>query len=164
MPEPWSTTVTAFTVTRNGSMWLMVRHARLGVTRWELPGGHMEPGETLEQTAARETSEETGVEVQVGGLLVTCVHEWAERRQRKLICFFDASPVSRSAPTTPDEEPQLIEAAWKNPLDLERASISAFVHPLLEQQAQNWVRAPVHFNMTHRKNADGLWGPVPSRS
>jgi hypothetical protein len=56
----------------------------------------------------------------------------------------------------PLEEPQLIEAAWKNPLDLDRASISAFVHPLLEQQAQNWVRAPVHFNMIHRKNADGL--------
>jgi ADP-ribose pyrophosphatase YjhB (NUDIX family) len=63
--------VTAFTVTRNGSMWLMARHARLGMTRWELPGGHMEPGETLEQTAGRETSGETDVEVQVGGLLAT---------------------------------------------------------------------------------------------
>ncbi len=33
---------------------------RLG--RWDLPKGHGEPGETIEQTAMREVSEETGIE------------------------------------------------------------------------------------------------------
>ena len=161
MAGSWRTTVTAFTVTRNGPMWLMVWHLRLGVTRWELPGGHAEPNETLEQAAARETFEETGIEVQVGRLLATCVHEWAERRQRKLISFFDAEPVTDLPPAAPGDEPELIKAAWKNPLDLDRASISAFGHPLLRQQAQSWAEAPIHFNMTHRRNADGLWEPVP---
>lgn len=91
MSERWKTTVTAFAVTRRDTSWLMVRHERLGVTTWELPGGHVDPGETLEEAAARETAEETGVAVDIGRLVASCVHEWHERRQRKLICFFEAS-------------------------------------------------------------------------
>lgn len=33
---------------------------------WSLPGGHVERGETLHQTATRETLEETGLSVDVG--------------------------------------------------------------------------------------------------
>lgn len=67
-------------------------------------------------------------------------------------------------PATPGDEPQLIEAAWQDPLELDRRSIRAFCHPLVEQQAQSWGRAPIHFNMTHRKNAEGVWEPVPATS
>ncbi len=37
---------------------LLMRHR----DRWDLPKGHCEPGETLRETALRETMEETGVE------------------------------------------------------------------------------------------------------
>jgi 8-oxo-dGTP pyrophosphatase MutT (NUDIX family) len=47
---------------------------------WALPKGTPEPGETLEQTALREVSEETGVEVEVVGL-VGEIRYWFSRPQ-----------------------------------------------------------------------------------
>lgn len=41
---------------------LLVRHT-YGELNWELPGGGGEPGESAEETAAREVREETGIEV-----------------------------------------------------------------------------------------------------
>jgi 8-oxo-dGTP pyrophosphatase MutT (NUDIX family) len=43
---------------------------------WGTPGGAMEPGETLKETARREVREETGLEV--GSLTLLCLHSGAE--------------------------------------------------------------------------------------
>jgi 8-oxo-dGTP diphosphatase len=152
--------VTAFTVTRSGPTWLMVRHERLGVTRWELPGGHVERGEALEDAAARETFEETGVPVRVGRLLATCAHEWPERRLRNDISFFEAAPASEASPRVPHDEPRIAQVAWQDPLLLDENEISAFGRPLLNQHAQGWTDVPIHFQMVHQRNSDGLWVPA----
>lgn len=158
--DPWREKVTAFAVARRGAEWLMIRHERLGVTSWELPGGHVDPGETLEQAAARETAEETGVVVEVGALLATCVHEWSERRVRTHVSYFAASAAPGSEPRAPAEEPAVHEAAWVVPADLD--AVSPFVPPLLEQAGSGRGDGPLFYRMTHRVNADGLWVPVLS--
>lgn len=159
MTTGWESKVTAFAVARRGPLWLMIRHQRLGVVRWELPGGHVEPGETLEETASRETAEETGVSVEVEGLLATCVHEWYERRARRVICFFGATAVMGRSPVPPTDEPSVVEAGWVDPFQLD--AVSPFVVPLIEQQRRGWLDFPIHFHMTQRRNADGLWEPAP---
>jgi ADP-ribose pyrophosphatase YjhB (NUDIX family) len=46
---------------------LLIRRADNG--RWSVPGGYMDPGESLTEACAREVQEETGLRVRVGPLL-----------------------------------------------------------------------------------------------
>jgi 8-oxo-dGTP diphosphatase len=162
MSAEWSTTVTAFTITRRGREWLMIRHERLGLTSWEVPGGHVDPGETMEQAAARESFEETGVSVDVGGLLAVCVHEWDERRARKLICFFDATTANSATPRLSPGEPDIHEVAWLDPSALSPEDVSPFLHPLIQQPRLGRSGVPLAYSMVHRRNSAGLWAPAPS--
>jgi 8-oxo-dGTP pyrophosphatase MutT (NUDIX family) len=115
----------------------------------------------MEQAAARETFEETGMPVTVGGLLAVCVHEWHERRARRLICFFDAVTASDTIARLSPAEPDIHEVAWRDPLALSTADVSPFLHPLIEQQRLGWADVPLSFSMVHQRNTAGLWAPTP---
>ena len=64
---------------------LMIRQRRPYGVFWEMPSGYHEPGESLEQTTAREVLEETGVAVEVGPMVCTLVWERESDRRRNLI-------------------------------------------------------------------------------
>ncbi|CAG7647868.1 NADH pyrophosphatase [Paenibacillus solanacearum] len=51
---------------------LLVKQQVAGGRGWSLPGGRVEPGETLEEAVIREMEEETGIAVNVGKLLYVC--------------------------------------------------------------------------------------------
>ena len=54
---------TAYAVAFCGERFMMVFNERRG--GWEMPGGHVEQGETSEQAAAREFEEEAGYRIEV---------------------------------------------------------------------------------------------------
>ena len=54
---------------------LIKRNTRPFVGYWALPGGRMDPGETVEQTIVREVKEETGLDVEI----VCKVGEYVEK-------------------------------------------------------------------------------------
>ncbi len=56
----------AVIVDEDGRVLLVLRGREPQKGRWSVPGGSAEPGETLEQTAAREAFEETGLRVRIG--------------------------------------------------------------------------------------------------
>lgn len=58
---------------------------------YELPGGHVEPGETLEEALVREIGEELGVKIKVGPLLDAFTHTYKSEFKVELgyICYLD---------------------------------------------------------------------------
>ena len=50
-------------VWKNGTFCILKRRGSHGASTWGLPGGHLEFGESWQACAARETMEETGMEI-----------------------------------------------------------------------------------------------------
>ncbi len=50
---------------------LLLQRSKKGFNpeKWDLPGGHLEKGETIKEAVMREVSEETGLEIEVGEIL-----------------------------------------------------------------------------------------------
>jgi ADP-ribose pyrophosphatase YjhB (NUDIX family) len=77
---------------------------------WGLPGGYVEPGESVEQAAAREVLEETGYRIDVGRLvgvysdpLRQVIDYGAGRRVQAVNLCFEGVAIGAGEPTTPEE-------------------------------------------------------------
>ena len=68
-------TSTAIIPFPNDQILLIKRNTRPFVGYWALPGGRMDPGETVEQTIVREVKEETGLDV----IIVRKIGEYVEK-------------------------------------------------------------------------------------
>jgi 8-oxo-dGTP pyrophosphatase MutT (NUDIX family) len=98
---------------------LFIRHPD-APDSWGLPGGGVEPGETLAETARREVREETGVEVRVTDAWKArhraIVHrDDPDRLLHMLDVWFDAVAEDPEIPLDPaawEEDEEILEARW----------------------------------------------------
>ena len=106
--DPIPTWCFALVVVRRDDQFLLV-HERQHGQLWYLPAGRVEPGESFISAAERETLEESGVRVQVDGI-VRVEHSPRGTGARMRI-IFTAHPIGDHTPKSePDEES--LEATW----------------------------------------------------
>ena len=104
---------------------------------WTIPGGTMEPGETIAETAAREVKEETGIDVEVVSLVGIYsnpqhVVEYSdgELRQQFSICFA-CRPIGGELATSDETS----EVGYFSPDEIEAMEI----HPSIRLRIQHFL-------------------------
>ena len=130
----WTTSTAAGALVVRDHRVLMVHQRRAYGVFWEFPSGYHEPGESLEQTAAREVHEEAAVAVDVGPLVCTLLWERERDRRRNLIAWFLAEPHEVDPDPRPQVDEEIDAAAFVDPSTLEG------LHPLLEPLLERWWR------------------------
>lgn len=92
---------------------LLVRHLRSG--HWSFPKGHMEAGETEEDTARREIKEETGLDVLLDTGFRETVNYSPKKNTKKTVVYFVGMVASHELIPQQDE---ISELRW---LEIEQA-------------------------------------------
>jgi 8-oxo-dGTP pyrophosphatase MutT (NUDIX family) len=118
--DPILTWFFAMVIVRKGDRFLLV-HERKHGQLWYIPGGRVEPGETIEEGAIRETLEEGGIPVKLEGLL-RVEHSPMPDGSARCRVFFLARPADDTLPkSVPDDES--LEARWVHPKELSRYAL-----------------------------------------
>lgn len=92
--------IAAAVVVRDDRVLLVRRRVEEGALSWQFPAGKIEPGESPEQAAVRETQEETGLTVAATKILGQRVHPVTQR----FITYAACHVVSGSASVADAEE------------------------------------------------------------
>ncbi len=105
----------AAVVVRDGRV-LLARHEKRGESYWVLPGGAVEPGETVAEALVRELREEAGLEIEVGELLF--VNDGYRPEAEMVAVYFAAKTKGELPEARRSAEKVLREVRWFAPEEL----------------------------------------------
>lgn len=97
--------------------------------RWSIPGGKVEAGECLAETAAREVAEETGIDVRVGQEVYQLTFPIGDGRSFEIHDFV-AEPIGGTLRAGDDAA----DVGWFTPDAIETLPLTSRLRPFLETQ------------------------------
>lgn len=134
-PEPNSLVPAASTIVVNGEGRVLLQR-RTDNGMWALPGGAMNLGESLSDCAVRETREETGLTVEVTGIVGTYsnpghvfAYDDGEVRQEFSVCLL-ARPVSGTLAVSDESH----EVQWFHPDEVDGLPMV----PSIRKRVDDW--------------------------
>jgi 8-oxo-dGTP diphosphatase len=98
--------IVAAIIVQDGKVLMVRRRVSEGTLSWQFPAGESESGETAEDTAIRETREETAVDVAADTVLGERVHPASKRHMVYVACH-----VTGGTPRVADED-ELDTVEW----------------------------------------------------
>jgi 8-oxo-dGTP diphosphatase len=112
--QQWPKLGVSASVWRDGKV-LLVQRAKPPAGIWAFPGGHVEPGERLEEAAARELFEETGMTASFRGLLG--LYDVIRRNTDGLLTvhYVIASYLGMAGPGDPVAASDAADVTWADP-------------------------------------------------
>ncbi|HEX2315053.1 MAG TPA: NUDIX hydrolase [Thermomonospora sp.] len=121
------TVTSAFALVLDSRDRLLLTHVDRPGRGWEVPGGHVDPGESPRTTAARELAEETGLLLDaarltlLGGQKITLLDAPPPDYRypsRGFMAFYGARLAGTGEPTRPHPDSECDQAEWTSPAEL----------------------------------------------
>jgi 8-oxo-dGTP pyrophosphatase MutT (NUDIX family) len=122
--------IAAAIIIKDGQVLMVRRQVKEGELSWQFPAGEVEPGESGDDAAARETQEETGLTVRAAGQLGSRIHPNTGRTMLYIAC----EVIGGTAHVADQEE--LAEVAW-----CDRATLTANVPYPIYGPVQDYLDA-----------------------
>jgi 8-oxo-dGTP diphosphatase len=116
--------ISAAVIVHDGRLLLVRRRVAEGSLSWQFPAGAVEPGESAEDAAVRETFEETGLVVAARRVLGDRVHPATKRQM-----FYVAADALAGAAHVADDE-ELDAVAWVTPSEISEYVPYPFYDPV----------------------------------
>jgi 8-oxo-dGTP pyrophosphatase MutT (NUDIX family) len=141
---PWQPDVTVAAVVVREARLLLVEEDVQGRRVLNQPAGHLEPGESLLEAVVRETREETGWDIEPGGVIGAYQWRAPESGRHYLRFAFFAQPLRLDAGRRLDEG--IVGVHWLSPGELREAA-ARHRSPLVWRVVEDYLaghRHPLH--------------------
>jgi len=141
-PRPHDVLPAAFAAVRNGAGELLLVR-RIDDGNWELPGGRIEVGESASATVVREVAEESGITIELTGLVGVysdpshvLVDPGATVHQQLALCFHAVPASAKLADQPRPDDDETDGAGWFSTSDIDDLKM----HPAMRLRIDHALR------------------------